>query len=40
MTHSRSKGVRFILDNSLLLLAGTASAVVWANVNGEMINDN
>jgi NhaA family Na+:H+ antiporter len=35
MTHSRSKGVRFILDNSLLLLAGTASAVVWANVNGE-----
>jgi NhaA family Na+:H+ antiporter len=33
MTHSRSKIVRFILDNSLLLLAGTAAAVVWANVN-------
>ena len=35
MTHSRSKIVRFILDNSLLLLAGTAAAVAWANVNWE-----
>jgi Na+:H+ antiporter, NhaA family len=35
MTHSRFKIVRFILDNSLLLLAGTAAAVVWANVNWE-----
>src|SRR5262245_40530474 len=35
MTHSRSKVVRFVLDNSLLLLAGTAAAVVWANVNWE-----
>src|SRR5919108_3571709 len=32
MTHSRSGAVRFILDNSLLLLAGTAAAVAWANV--------
>jgi NhaA family Na+:H+ antiporter len=32
MTQSRSKVVRFILDNSLLLLAGTIAAVVWANV--------
>ena len=29
---SRSKTVRFILDNSLLLLAGTIAAVVWANL--------
>jgi hypothetical protein len=28
------KVVRFILGNSLLL-AGTAAAVVWANVNGD-----
>jgi NhaA family Na+:H+ antiporter len=28
----RSKLVRFILDNSLLLLAGTTAAVVWANL--------
>jgi NhaA family Na+:H+ antiporter len=35
MTHSRSDIVRFILDNSLLLLAGTAAALVWANVNWE-----
>jgi NhaA family Na+:H+ antiporter len=34
MTRCQSKIVRFILDNSLLLLAGTAVAVVWANVNG------
>ena len=32
MTHSRSKAASFILDNSLLLLVGTAAAVVWANV--------
>jgi NhaA family Na+:H+ antiporter len=35
MTGSRASVVRFILDNSLLLLAGTAAAVVWANVNWE-----
>ena len=32
MTHIRSKTIAFILDNSLLLLAGTAAAVVWANL--------
>jgi Na+:H+ antiporter, NhaA family len=32
MTHTRSKAARFILDNSLLLVAGTAAAVVWANL--------
>jgi NhaA family Na+:H+ antiporter len=32
MTHSRAKVVNVILDNSLLLLAGTAVAVVWANL--------
>jgi NhaA family Na+:H+ antiporter len=32
MTRSRSTVVKFILDNSLLLLAGTAAAVAWANV--------
>jgi NhaA family Na+:H+ antiporter len=32
MTLTRSKVGQFILDNSLLLLAGTAAAVVWANV--------
>jgi NhaA family Na+:H+ antiporter len=31
MTHGRSSIGRFLLDNSLLLLAGTAVAVVWAN---------
>lgn len=35
MTHSRSRVVRFILGNSLLLLAGTAAAVVWANVDSD-----
>ena len=35
MTRSGSGVVRFILDNSLLLLAGTAAAVVWANVNWD-----
>lgn len=33
MTRARSKVVRFIVDNSLLLLVGTAAAVAWANVN-------
>ena len=32
MTHTRSRAARFIFDNSLLLLVGTAAAVVWANV--------
>jgi len=32
MTHARSAALRFVLDNSLLLLAGTAAAVVWANL--------
>ena len=32
MKHRRSEITSFILDNSLLLLAGTAVAVVWANV--------
>jgi NhaA family Na+:H+ antiporter len=31
MTHRRSKVSAFIFDNSLLLLLGTATAVVWAN---------
>jgi Na+:H+ antiporter, NhaA family len=32
MTHARSNVVSFVFDNSLLLLAGTTAAVVWANV--------
>jgi NhaA family Na+:H+ antiporter len=32
MTHARSKAIAFVLDNSLLLLAGTAAAVLWANL--------
>ena len=32
MTHTRFTIVNIILNNSLLLLAGTAAAVVWANV--------
>lgn len=32
MTDTRSKLARVIFDNSLLLLAGTAAAVVWANL--------
>jgi Na+:H+ antiporter, NhaA family len=32
MRRARLKTVRFIFDNSLLLLAGTAAAVIWANV--------
>jgi hypothetical protein len=31
MTHRRS-AARVILDNSLLLLAGTVAAVAWANI--------
>jgi Na+:H+ antiporter, NhaA family len=32
MAHTRSKLAPFIFDNSLLLLAGTIAAVVWANL--------
>ena len=32
MSGTRSQLPRFILDNSLLLLVGTAAAVIWANV--------
>lgn len=32
MSHTRFRVITFILDNSLLLLGGTAAAVVWANV--------
>ena len=32
MNTTRSGLARFVLDNSLLLLAGTALAVLWANV--------
>jgi len=32
MTHVRSKTIAFVLENSLLLLVGTAAAVLWANV--------
>ena len=32
MTRTRSRIAGFIFDNSLLLLAGTAAAVIWANV--------
>ena len=32
MTNTRSKAAQFIFDNSLLLLVGTAAAVVWANL--------
>jgi Na+:H+ antiporter, NhaA family len=32
MSHPRSRLAKFILDNSLLLLLGTAAAVVWANL--------
>jgi Na+:H+ antiporter, NhaA family len=35
MTHSRFTVVRFVLDNSLLLLTGTAVAVAWANVDWD-----
>src|SRR5687767_9064960 len=32
MIHTRSTVAKFILDNSVLLLAGTIAAVVWANI--------
>ena len=32
MTPGRSRVAKFIFDNSLLLLAGTAAAVSWANL--------
>jgi NhaA family Na+:H+ antiporter len=32
MTRVRSKTVAFVLENSLLLLVGTAAAVLWANL--------
>ena len=32
MRHARSKAARLIFDNSLLLLAGTVTAVLWANI--------
>lgn len=32
MTHTRFTVINFVLNNSLLLLAGTAAAVVWANL--------
>jgi NhaA family Na+:H+ antiporter len=35
MTHTRSRIVNIVLNNSLLLLAGTAAAVVWANVDSH-----
>jgi NhaA family Na+:H+ antiporter len=35
MTPRRYRLVRFVLDNSLLLLGGTLAAVVWANVDLE-----
>jgi NhaA family Na+:H+ antiporter len=35
VTRSQSKIVRFILDNSLLLLAGTGVAVLWANADWD-----
>ena len=34
MTQSRSRSATFIFDTSLLLVAGTVIAVVWANVEG------
>jgi NhaA family Na+:H+ antiporter len=32
MAHTRSKLFSFVFDNSLLLLAGTVAAVIWANL--------
>jgi Na+:H+ antiporter, NhaA family len=32
VTHPRSKAIAFVVDNSLLLLAGTIAAVLWANL--------
>jgi NhaA family Na+:H+ antiporter len=35
MIHARPTIARFVFDNSLLLLAGTVAAVVWANVDSS-----
>jgi len=35
MTRARSKALAFVFDNSLLLLGGTAAAVLWANVDHD-----
>jgi NhaA family Na+:H+ antiporter len=35
MTYTRPRIVRFVLDHSLLLLIGTAAAVVWANADAR-----
>lgn len=35
MTHTSARIVRFVLDNSLLLLIGTAAAIVWANADAS-----
>src|SRR5688572_1984258 len=35
MIYARPQIVRFVLDNSLLLLIGTAAAVVWANADAR-----
>ncbi len=35
MTHAASRLARLVLDNSLLLIAGTALAVAWANLDLE-----
>src|SRR5687767_641332 len=35
MTRTRSAVAHFILDNSLLLLAGTVAAVAWANIDHD-----
>src|SRR5688572_21674886 len=35
MIRRRSAAARFILDNSLLLLAGNVAAVAWANVDHD-----
>ncbi len=32
MTHTRSRALRFVFDNSVLLLGGTITAVAWANI--------
>src|SRR5687768_5228659 len=32
MTHAPSRAAAFVFDNSLLLVAGTIAALVWANV--------
>jgi Na+:H+ antiporter, NhaA family len=39
MTHSRFKLITFIFDNSLLLLAGTIAAVIWANLDLTVYED-